>query len=193
MNCYTVCWTRIILDRASSGLDPLTSPVCMTSVDRHSDPLRLEQKPSLTDILNNIQSLRRFCYRPRRAQGHREQPQGEGSRPRCGLSAGCSSAPGVFSGDSSTPSDCPVLTQQHSPCTLTHLSCFVPAGGITEEQYHSHRQQLVQMRQQQLQSCRTSNGRTATHLAQVTARLHYWTGTSTGTGPGMSPDDGWGT
>lgn len=61
---------RIILDRASSALDPalrlmLTRPLCRAGTCVPSDMERLEQKPSLTDILNDIQNLRRFCYRPR--------------------------------------------------------------------------------------------------------------------------------
>lgn len=72
---------RIILDRASSGLDPVlkqmdsvTQPVCRTRTSTCilSDPVTLEQKPSLANILNNIQALRRFCYRPRPVQDQRE-------------------------------------------------------------------------------------------------------------------------
>lgn len=77
----SLCLIRIILDRASSGLDPVlkqmdsvTQPVCRTrtSTCLLSDPVTLEQKPSLANILNNIQALRRFCYRPRPAQDQRE-------------------------------------------------------------------------------------------------------------------------
>lgn len=49
-----------------------------------------------------------------------------------------------------------------SPCA--------PAGGITEEQYHSHHQQLVQMQRQQLerlQSDRAMNRHAAPQTAQV--------------------------
>ncbi|TKS66716.1 Enhancer of polycomb -like protein 2 [Collichthys lucidus] len=74
---------RIILDRALTSLDPvlkqmdsLTQPLCRTSTSTCllNDPEKLEQKPSLTsgnttpsltEVLYNIQTLRRFCYRPR--------------------------------------------------------------------------------------------------------------------------------
>lgn len=90
-----VCPIRIILDRASSGLDPvlkqmdLTQPVYRTSTCVLGDPVRSEQKPSLTNILNNIQTLRRLCYRPRPGQGRRTRgPSVEENQPFCGLSAG---------------------------------------------------------------------------------------------------------
>lgn len=118
-----VCPIRIILDRASSGLDPvlkqmdfLTKPVCRTSTCVLSDPVRLEQKPSLTNILNNIKTLRRFCYRPRPVQGQREGgrrttgPSVEGNRPCCGLSADSSSAAGVLPGESRQPVYCVLLS-----------------------------------------------------------------------------------
>lgn len=125
---------RIILDRASSALDPalqqldsLTHPVIRTrtSTCLLGDPVTPDQRPplssgttcpSLTEVLSNIQSLRRFCFRPRQAQDHRTAS--EDRRLSCRLSP--------------------------------DLSCG-PAGGITEEQYHSHQQQLVQMRKEQLQ------------------------------------------
>lgn len=82
-----VCPIRIILDRASSGLDPVLRQKTSTCV--LSDPVRLEQKPSLTNILNNIQTLRRLCYRPRPGQGRRPRgPSVEENQPFCGLSAG---------------------------------------------------------------------------------------------------------
>ncbi|KAE8299098.1 Enhancer of polycomb-like protein 2 EPC-like [Larimichthys crocea] len=100
---------RIILDRASTSLDPvlkqmdsLTQPLCRTST-----------------ILYNIQTLRRFCYRPRPVQDQR----GGGRR---------------ITGSSVEDSR---LTRCLSP----------GSGGITEEQYHCHHQQLVQMQKQQLE------------------------------------------
>nr|XP_046259577.1 enhancer of polycomb homolog 2 isoform X2 [Scatophagus argus] len=142
---------RIILDRASSGLDPmlrqmnsLTQPVCRTRTSSclFSDPVRLEQKLSLTDILNNIQTLRRFCYRPRLVQVHSEVDR--------------------RTTESSDPS---------------RLSCCLSAvntsgsGGITEEQYHSHQQQLVQMQKQQLEQLQNNAApcrQTAPRLTQST-------------------------
>lgn len=96
---------RIILDRASSALDPalrlmLTQPLCRAGTCVPSDMERLEPKPSLTDILNDIQNLRRFCYRPRSVV---EQQRG-GCRTMentsCNdLSADSTAAVGVSSGE----------------------------------------------------------------------------------------------
>ncbi|KAM9346902.1 enhancer of polycomb homolog 2 [Symphorus nematophorus] len=125
---------RIILDRASSGLDPVLRH--MDSLIRTrtwtwllSDPVRPDQDqdqnldPSLTKLLNNIQTLRRFCYRPRPPQDQRE-------------------------GGRTTPETRPGL------------------GGITEEQYLGHRQQLLQMQKQQLEQLH-NNSSTAPHRAQA--------------------------
>ncbi|KAI3355639.1 hypothetical protein L3Q82_004180 [Scortum barcoo] len=132
----------IILDRASSGLDPvlkqldsLTHPVSgtRTSTCILSDPVTLEQNlpltsgtaaPSLTQILNNIQTLRRFCFRPKQVQDQRE-----GGR----RTTGCS------------------VEDNRLTC------CSSGSGGITEEQYHSHQQQLVQMQKQQLEQLQLQN------------------------------------
>ncbi|XP_073330373.1 enhancer of polycomb homolog 2 isoform X1 [Pagrus major] len=146
---------RLILDRASSGLDPVlkqmdsvTQPVCRTrtSTCLLSDPVTLEQKPSLANILNNIQALRRFCYRPRPAQDQRE-----GGRRTTGFSA----------------------EDSRLTCSLTPDSSCGSAGGITEEQYHSHQQQLVQMQKQQLEQLQLQNNtapyrHTALHQTQST-------------------------
>ncbi|KAM7407997.1 hypothetical protein PAMA_003638 [Pampus argenteus] len=126
---------RIILDRVTSGLDPLlkqldtsTDPISRTSTCPLSDPVLLDQKaplasgsspPSLTEILNNIQTLRRCCFRPRPAQEQR----GRGSS----------------------------TTGSRLTCCLPSHGNSAVAGGITEEQYHSHQQQLVQMQKQQLE------------------------------------------
>ncbi|KAF1383077.1 hypothetical protein PFLUV_G00150580 [Perca fluviatilis] len=116
---------RMVLDRASSALDPvlqqldsLTDPVCRT---RTRTLLRDSLSPgssfsSLTEVVNSIQTLRRFCFRPRRVQVQRE-------------------------GDS--------RTTRSLPCHLSPSNAS--AGGITEEQYHSHQQQLFQMQKQQLE------------------------------------------
>ena len=53
----------------------------------------------------------------------------------------------------------------------------VPAGGITEEQYHSHQQQLAQMQKQQLEQLQLQNTtvsyrHTALHQTQVTYITH---------------------
>lgn len=96
---------RIILDRASSALDPalrlmLTRPLCRAGTCVPSDMERLEPKPTLTDILNNIQNLRRFCYRPRPVV----EQQGAGCRTMentsCNdLPADSTAAEGVSSGE----------------------------------------------------------------------------------------------
>ncbi|XP_069010546.1 enhancer of polycomb homolog 2 isoform X2 [Embiotoca jacksoni] len=151
---------RIILDRASSGLDPvlkqldsLTHPVCRTRIGTCplGDPVILDQRPpltsgtsrpSLTDLLSNIQNLRRFCFRPRPDQGLREASRTTG-------------AP---------------LEETRLTCRLTpvHRS---GARGITEEQYHSHQQQLVQMQKQQLEQLQSNTcvyRHTAEHRTQST-------------------------
>ncbi|KAF0026987.1 hypothetical protein F2P81_021724 [Scophthalmus maximus] len=144
---------RIILDRASSGLDPVlkqldSHPVPKTRTGVHRDhPVPLDRKPcltagtappSLTEVLNNIHNLRRFCFRPRL-----HQDQGEG---------GTRTSRGVTLDDNSLN------------CCLSPDSG--PAGGITEEQYHSHQQQLVQMQRQQLQNHTASHAHTAPHRPQ---------------------------
>ncbi|KAM3608168.1 uncharacterized protein V6R79_020363 [Siganus canaliculatus] len=129
---------RVILDRASSCLDPglkrtdsVTPPVCRTRT-RTCIP---EQRPTLTRILHDIQTLRRFCYRPRTVQDLRE-------------------------GDTRTASSVEVS----KPAPDNKSGPGESAGGITEEQYHSHQQQLVQMQKQQLKQlqintapCRTAH------------------------------------
>ncbi|XP_045910716.1 enhancer of polycomb homolog 2 isoform X1 [Micropterus dolomieu] len=147
---------RIILDRASSGLDPVlrqldsfTHTVCRTGTSTCllSDPVRLELNPplssgtttaSLTEILNNIQTLRRFCFRPRPVQ-----EQGEGGRRTTGSS----------------------VEDRRLPCPLSPESSCGSAGGITEEQYHSHQQQLVQMQKQQLEQLQNQNTTSYRHTA----------------------------
>ncbi|XP_050924873.1 enhancer of polycomb homolog 2 isoform X2 [Lates calcarifer] len=143
---------RIILDRASSGLDPvlkqldcLAHPVfrTRTGICVHRDHLAtLDRKPhltsgtslpSLTEVLNSIQNLRRFCFRPRQVQEQREGGRGftlDHSRLTCRLSPDHSSG----------------------------------SGGITEEQYHSHQQQLVQMQKQQLEQLQLQNNTTSNRL-----------------------------
>ncbi|XP_067371159.1 enhancer of polycomb homolog 2 isoform X2 [Channa argus] len=146
---------RIILDRASSGLDPeedlnqtdsVTRPVVRTKT---RTCVHLDQKHplnsgttlhSLTDILNNIQRLRRFCFRPRLPLDQREE------------------------GNISTGTR---VDNHKLPCLSTDHSC----GGITEEQYHSHQQQLVQMHKQQLEQLHNNpdvNSLTVQHTAQST-------------------------
>ncbi|XP_034418141.1 enhancer of polycomb homolog 2 isoform X2 [Cyclopterus lumpus] len=107
---------RILLDRASSVLDPVLK--------------QLDQKPpltsgataaSLTEVLSNIQTLRRFCFRPRPVQGPRE------------------------GGTRTTESS---LEDNRVTCCLSPRN---NSGGITEEQYHIHQRQLIQMQKQQLE------------------------------------------
>uniref|UniRef100_UPI0037E9413B enhancer of polycomb homolog 2 isoform X2 n=1 Tax=Semicossyphus pulcher TaxID=241346 RepID=UPI0037E9413B len=134
---------RLILDRTSSGLDPvlkqldsLSDPVCRTRTRTRTGPLddtvRLELKPPLTsspslpEILISIQTLRRFCFRPRLIQVQRE-----GGRE-------------------------PLEEDNSLTCSLSPDNTCGP-GGITEEQYHSHQQQLVQMQKQQLEQLQLQN------------------------------------
>ncbi|XP_075968346.1 enhancer of polycomb homolog 2 isoform X2 [Anarhichas minor] len=135
---------RIILDRASSGLDPIlkqldssTHQVCRTRTRTSNDPVTLEQKPPLTsgttgpcltEVLSNIQTLRRFCFRPRPVQGQRE------------------------GGRRTTES-----SMEDHRVACCHLPGNNSAGGITEEQYHSHQQQLIQMQKQQLEQLQLQN------------------------------------
>ncbi|XP_029282412.1 LOW QUALITY PROTEIN: enhancer of polycomb homolog 2 [Cottoperca gobio] len=123
---------RIILDRASSALDPVLKQLDSL---RTRTCLLNEQKPSLTEVLNNIQTLRRFCFRPRALQDQREG--------------------------------------RREPSEDRRLSCVSPsAGGITEEQYHSHQQQLIQMQKQQLEQLQQQNNtlykQAALHQTQST-------------------------
>nr|XP_019962205.1 PREDICTED: enhancer of polycomb homolog 2 isoform X1 [Paralichthys olivaceus] len=125
---------RIVLDRASSLLDPVLKQLdSRTSL--HRDLVPLDRKPplsigsappSLTEVLNNIQNLRRFCFRPRPCHDQREGVTLDDSRLACRLTSAC-------------------------------------AGGITEEQYHSHQQQLVQMQRQQLEQNNTASYRHTAH------------------------------
>lgn len=59
-----------------------------------------------------------------------------------------------------------------------NVFCVCPAGGITEEQYHSHQQQLVQMQKQQLEQLQnqntTSYRHTALHRTQVPSQWTCW-------------------
>ncbi|XP_041806649.1 enhancer of polycomb homolog 2 isoform X2 [Chelmon rostratus] len=154
---------RIILDRASSHLDPVLremdssmQSVCgtRTSACPLNDPVTLEHDPSLTSrtttpsltkILNNIQTLRRFFYRPKPLQDQRE-----GGRGTAWSSVEDNRLTSCLSPDSTTGS-----------------------GGITEEQYHNHQQQLVQMQKEQLEQLQLQNntvvyGHTALHQTQST-------------------------
>ncbi|XP_072253707.1 enhancer of polycomb homolog 2 [Leuresthes tenuis] len=131
---------RIILDRASSGLDPvlrqmdsLAHPVWSGSTclfrDQQTTDLKCPPsfrtiRTSLTEVLNNIQTLRKFCFRPRSTQNHRDEARRSTGSTR--------------------------LDNRTTCCLPPHLTCG--PGGITEEQYQNHQQQLVQM----LQSNRTT-------------------------------------
>lgn len=81
---FLVSMFRVVLDRASSDLEPVLNemddvkhPVFRTTT---STCVHLDQKPlnsgatlpSLTEVLNNIQNMRRFSFRPRPAQAQRE-------------------------------------------------------------------------------------------------------------------------
>ncbi|XP_077947164.1 enhancer of polycomb homolog 2 isoform X2 [Gasterosteus aculeatus] len=123
---------RIILDRASSGLDPLlkdldslTHQVCRNRTRTCNDLVTLEQNPPQTSGTMApclTENLRRFCFRPRPAQGQRE-----GSK----------------------------RTTKLSMEDLRGLGNN--SGGITEEQYHSHQQQLIQMQRKQLEQLQLQN------------------------------------
>ncbi|XP_029937075.1 enhancer of polycomb homolog 2 isoform X2 [Myripristis murdjan] len=131
---------RVILDRASSGLDvvlkQLDPDAFASPVSRTRDINRLvAQRASMSsgvssataassfaEILNNIQSLRWHCFRPRPAQ----HQVNEGSRM------------GKPSLDGRVTSSLLLNTKNNG------------SGGITEEQYQDHQQQLAQMQKQQL-------------------------------------------
>ncbi|XP_034741667.1 enhancer of polycomb homolog 2-like [Etheostoma cragini] len=68
---------RMVLDRASSALDPvlqqldsLTDPVCRTLLRGSLSPG--SSFSSLTEVVNSIQTLQRFCFRPKRVHVRRE-------------------------------------------------------------------------------------------------------------------------
>ncbi|XP_071755020.1 enhancer of polycomb homolog 2 isoform X1 [Centroberyx gerrardi] len=134
---------RVVLDRASSGLDVvlkqldpdvLTPPVSRTGApDLHDTPLLAQRASpssaasaaaasSLAEILSNIQALRWRCFRPRPVQD-----QGNGD-----CRTGRPSLDGRVTGGLT------LNTKNNGP------------GGITEEQYQTHQQQLAQMQKQQL-------------------------------------------
>ncbi|XP_026232196.1 enhancer of polycomb homolog 2 isoform X2 [Anabas testudineus] len=134
---------RIILDRAFSGLNPVlnhmesvTHPVVRTTANGQKPLNSGATLPSLTEVLNNIQNLRRFCFRPRPAQDQREV----GSR-----ITGC------------------MLNDNRLTCRMSPDNNCGP-GGITEEQYHSHQQQLVQMQKQQLEQLQLQNNTAGNRL-----------------------------
>lgn len=85
-------------------MDSVTQAVCRTSTRVLSDPVRLVQKPTLTNILNNIETLRRFCFRPKPNQGQTEEcrktPVSCVEENRLRLLADRRSAAGVLTGDS---------------------------------------------------------------------------------------------
>ncbi|XP_068184715.1 enhancer of polycomb homolog 2 isoform X2 [Antennarius striatus] len=133
---------RMILDRASCAVDPalkdldsVTQAVCRTRTSLLSGPAP-EQRPSLTQVLKNLQTLRRLCYRPRAPQDRH---------------------PTWTPLDGSTPGRCGSLDHTCGP------------RGVTEEQYQSHQQQLVQMQKQQLeqQSSAGPDPRSRQHRMQV--------------------------
>ncbi|XP_034041744.1 enhancer of polycomb homolog 2 isoform X3 [Thalassophryne amazonica] len=124
---------RIILDRASSGLDPalmqLDSDTFSYSACSSVDTVQPEQKVllgsadgsgSLTEILNSIQTIRCCCFRPKKSldQCARSHRMGRPSREE-----------GV------------------SSCLSSPQSASL-AGGITEEQFQNHQHQLAQMQKQ---------------------------------------------
>ncbi|XP_075994371.1 enhancer of polycomb homolog 2 [Genypterus blacodes] len=152
---------RMVLDRASSGLDPvlkqLDSDICTRPASR-PDPLHLHDSltsvtlnhkaaaaaMSLSQILNNIQALRRCCFRPGPGQDPDSEDSGAG-RPQ---------------------------PDRRAAARLTNHKSAGLAGGITEEQYHNHKQQLVQMKKQQLEQmssslCKQPSTETHTHNTQI--------------------------
>ncbi|XP_056146127.1 enhancer of polycomb homolog 2 [Lampris incognitus] len=133
---------RVILDRASSGvdtvlrqLDPdiLTTHVPRTGASNLPDSPTFAQitpsgsaasaaASSLAEILSNIQTLRWRCFKPRPAE---DQDNEESRTVRESLAGRMTTG-------------LPLNTKNKS------------SGGITEEQYLNHRQQLAQMQKQQL-------------------------------------------
>lgn len=105
--------SRVILDRASS------EPTITSS----RDSPRLEQGGALTHVLNNIQNVRRFCYRAGPVQGpqqHRGRSPDE-HRSSCARWASSSCAAAAASGE---PCVCPC-----SGVELTHSLIFLLTEG----------------------------------------------------------------
>lgn len=92
--------------------------------------------PSLSEVLKNIQTLRRCCFRPRPVQNHR-------------------------------------ITVSRTTGASVEDRRFLDtprSGGITEEQYHSHQQQLIKMKKQQMEQLQSNEA-----LSRATAPLHHQT------------------
>ncbi|KAF7652650.1 hypothetical protein LDENG_00094040 [Lucifuga dentata] len=128
---------RIILDRASSSLDPVLkqldpdffmhlgsrpgSPYLHDKLTANSLNHKAPAAASLTEVLNNIQTLRQCCFRLKASQNSSGRGQRTGK---------------------------PLLDSR----ATSHVSSNKSRGsGITEEQYQNHQQQLAQMKRQQLQ------------------------------------------
>ncbi|XP_035267232.1 enhancer of polycomb homolog 2 isoform X1 [Anguilla anguilla] len=139
---------RVILDRASSEHDRVLKrldPDVFASAGDGSDPparpaasgpLPAAKAGSLAEILENIRTCRWRCFRPRprpardAGDDHDDADGGAGRRA------------------AAAPSD--RLTDASAPIAPKNP----PPGGITEEQYHTHQQQLAQMQKQQLAQLR---------------------------------------
>lgn len=99
-----MCPIRIVLDRASSVLDPVlhqmdsvTNPVFRTGTHVHQKGVNSGTNlPSLTEVLNKIQNLRRFCFRPRPAQDQKDVDSRTTGSTSC-QSADSNCGPGEFS------------------------------------------------------------------------------------------------
>uniref|UniRef100_A0A8C5AD00 Enhancer of polycomb homolog n=1 Tax=Gadus morhua TaxID=8049 RepID=A0A8C5AD00_GADMO len=128
---------RVVLDRASSGTDAVLrqlDPEVVTQPGATDSPAPLQRGPgqrcapstSLSEILDNIQALRWRCFRPRPSQDHNQASKTSRLSTDCRLAA------------------------RLSACPRNGI------GGITEEQYQDHQQQLAQMQKQQLAQTSTA-------------------------------------
>ncbi|XP_059896695.1 enhancer of polycomb homolog 2 isoform X2 [Gadus macrocephalus] len=129
---------RVVLDRASSGTDAVLrqlDPEVVTQPGATDSPAPPQRGPggqrcapstSLSEILDNIQALRWRCFRPRPSQDHNQASKTSRLSTDCRLAA------------------------RLSACPRNGI------GGITEEQYQDHQQQLAQMQKQQLAQTSTA-------------------------------------
>ncbi|CAL8370913.1 unnamed protein product [Arctogadus glacialis] len=128
---------RVVLDRASSGTDTVLrqlDPEVVTQPGASDSPAPPQRGPgqrcapstSLSEILDNIQALRWRCFRPRPSQDHNQASKTSRLSTDCRLAA------------------------RLSACPRNGI------GGITEEQYQDHQQQLAQMQKQQLAQTSTA-------------------------------------
>ncbi|KAG5852870.1 hypothetical protein ANANG_G00067110 [Anguilla anguilla] len=150
LTCPSPCVSRVILDRASSEHDRVLKrldPDVFASAGDGSDPparpaasgpLPAAKAGSLAEILENIRTCRWRCFRPRPRPARDAGDDHDDARRGAGRRA------------AAAPSD--RLTG--ASAAMPNAPKNPPPGGITEEQYHTHQQQLAQMQKQQLAQLR---------------------------------------